>query len=227
MKEKGRSDLSKRLLYEGSRQLPNDMMYWKGSDIDRYWVAESTSRFCRTHYSGFLRPNEVVRLNKEIYGQAPKILLRQTADHIIAAIDNRGIWFGRSIIAVTPVSQTEYVLKYFLGILNSKYFRWLYQRIVHERGRVFAQVKLSKLKQLPIRTIDFSDATDKAQHDRMVELVETMLKLHKDLQVAKTDHEKSLIQRQIDATDKQIDHLVYKLYGLTDEEIRIVEETML
>jgi hypothetical protein len=58
----------------------------------------------------------------------------------------------------------------------------------------------------------------------MVELVETMLKLHKDLQVAKTDHEKSLIQRQIDATDKQIDQLVYELYGLTDEEIKIVEE---
>ncbi|NIA12168.1 MAG: hypothetical protein GWP10_21225 [Nitrospiraceae bacterium] len=31
-------------------------------------------------------------------------------------------------------------------------------------------------------------------------------------------------QRQIDTTDKQIDQLVYELYGLTDEEIRIVEE---
>ena len=224
MKEKGRSDLSKRLLYEGSRQSPNDVMYWKGSDINRYWVAESTSRFCRTHYSSFLRPNEVVRLNKEVYGQAPKILLRQTADHIISAIDNSGIWFGRSIIAVLSVSQTEYVLKYFLGILNSKYFRWLYQRIAHERGRVFAQVKLSKLKQLPIRTIDFSDPSDKANHDRMVKLVETMLKLHKQLAAAKTSHEKTAIQRQIDATDKQIDQLVYELYGLTDEEIKIVEE---
>ena len=40
----------------------------------------------------------------------------------------------------------------------------------------------------------------------------------------KTDHEKSLIQRQIDVTDKQIDQLVYELYGLTDDEIRTVEE---
>jgi len=38
------------------------------------------------------------------------------------------------------------------------------------------------------------------------------------------NHNKILIQRQIDTTDKQIDHLVYELYGLTDEEIRIVEE---
>jgi len=37
-------------------------------------------------------------------------------------------------------------------------------------------------------------------------------------------HAKSLIQRQIGAIDKQIDQLVYELYDLTDEEIRIVEE---
>ena len=58
----------------------------------------------------------------------------------------------------------------------------------------------------------------------MVELVEMMLKLHKQLAAAKTSHEKTAIQRQIDATDKQIDQLVCVLYGLTKEEIRTVEE---
>jgi len=46
---------------------------------------------------------------------------------------------------------------------------------------------------------------------------------------AKTDHEKSLIQRQIKETDKQIDQLVYEVYEvyrLTDEEIQVVEEAM-
>jgi hypothetical protein len=37
---------------------------------------------------------------------------------------------------------------------------------------------------------------------------------------AKTGHEMTAIQRQIDATDRQIDQLVYELYGLTEEEIR-------
>jgi len=224
MQEKGKSDLSKRLFYEGSRQSPSDMMYWKGSDIDRYWIASSTERFCRTNYKTFIRHNEVVRFNKDVYQKVPKILIRQTADHIIATIDTRGIWFGRSIIAVVPQAQTRYRFEYFLGLFNSKYFKWVYRRRVHEQRRVFAQVKLSNLKRLPIRTIDFSDPTDKARHDRMVKLVETMLKLHKQLAAAKTSHEKTAIQRQIDATDRQIDQLVYKLYGLTDEEIQIVEE---
>ncbi|MHB8846309.1 MAG: hypothetical protein ACYC7L_16365 [Nitrospirota bacterium] len=36
-------------------------------------------------------------------------------------------------------------------------------------------------------------------------------------------HEKTALQRQIDATDRQIDQLVYELYGLTEDEIKIVE----
>ena len=51
-----------------------------------------------------------------------------------------------------------------------------------------------------------------------------MLDLHKQLSAAKMSHEKTAIQRQIDATDRRIDRLAYKLYDLTEEEIHIVEE---
>ncbi|MGB7571233.1 MAG: hypothetical protein WBL87_05700 [Methanothrix sp.] len=57
----------------------------------------------------------------------------------------------------------------------------------------------------------------------MVTLVDQMLSLHKQLQEARTPHEQTSLQRQIEATDSQIDALVYELYGLTEEEIRIVE----
>jgi len=57
----------------------------------------------------------------------------------------------------------------------------------------------------------------------MVALVERMLDLHKRLSAAKTPNDKTLLQRQIAATDKEIDRLVYDLYGLTEDEIAIVE----
>ena len=57
----------------------------------------------------------------------------------------------------------------------------------------------------------------------MVHLVEQMLALHRQLAAAKTPQDQTVLQRQIDATDRQIDQLVYELYGLTDEEIQIVE----
>ncbi len=56
----------------------------------------------------------------------------------------------------------------------------------------------------------------------MVELVERMLALYKQLASAQTAFDKAAVQRQIDATDRQIDRLVYELYGLTDEEIGVV-----
>ena len=80
------------------------------------------------------------------------------------------------------------------------------------------------LSQLPIRIINFSDPTDKDRHDQMVGLVEQMLDLHRRLTGAKTAHDKTILERQIDGTDRQIDRLVYDLYGLTEEEIKIVEE---
>ena len=63
-----------------------------------------------------------------------------------------------------------------------------------------------------------------ARHEKMVGLVERMLTLHERLAEAKIERERTVIGHQIFATDRQIDNLVYELYGLTDEEIRIVEE---
>ena len=62
-------------------------------------------------------------------------------------------------------------------------------------------------------------------HDEMVKLVEQVLALHKQVgQIGNLSHnEKELLERQIKSTDRQIDELVYRLYGLTPEEIRIVE----
>jgi hypothetical protein len=57
----------------------------------------------------------------------------------------------------------------------------------------------------------------------MVKLVEQMLGLHKQLAAARTPQEKTALERQITATDTQIDLLVYDLYGLTEDEIKIVE----
>jgi hypothetical protein len=50
-----------------------------------------------------------------------------------------------------------------------------------------------------------------------------MLVLNEKLTSVRTDHEKTTLQRQIDATDRQIDQLVYELYGLTENEIKFVK----
>ena len=59
---------------------------------------------------------------------------------------------------------------------------------------------------------------------KLVETFERMLDLHKRLAAAKTPDEKTRLEREIKYTDDEIDQLVYELYGLSDDEIRIVEE---
>jgi hypothetical protein len=79
------------------------------------------------------------------------------------------------------------------------------------------------LVQLPIRTIDFSDPEDMARHDRMVKLVERMLALHERLAEARIERERTVIGHQIEVSARQIDRLVYDLYGPTEVEITVVE----
>ena len=113
--------------------------------------------------------------------------------------------------------------KYLLGILNSKLDYFLFKQMLPKLQGGFFMPASVILKEFPIRTINFSDPADKVRHDKMVALVERMLALHKKRAEVKLDHEKNLIEGQIEATDTQIDALVYELYGLTEEEIRIVE----
>jgi len=76
---------------------------------------------------------------------------------------------------------------------------------------------------LPIKVFNPKDIGDQTAHDRIVKRVEKMLKLHQDRAAAKTPHEQTVLDRQITAMDKQIDQEVYALYGLTSEEIALVE----
>jgi hypothetical protein len=112
---------------------------------------------------------------------------------------------------------------YWLGILNSPLLWWFIKTTGYALRGGYFTFKTNYLRPFPIRTINFSDPADKARHDRMVALVTQMLELNKKLQDASLDHEKELLSRQIEATDASIDKLVYELYGLTEEEIAIVE----
>jgi len=78
---------------------------------------------------------------------------------------------------------------------------------------------------LPLYVPDPEILADKTRHDRMVSLVTHILELNRYLTQAKTDQERRLVQQEIDATDVRIDALVYELYGLTAEEIVVIEES--
>ena len=114
--------------------------------------------------------------------------------------------------------------EYVLGLLNSKLLFWRLGTL----SNVFRGGWITCTKQyfgeLPIRNIDVSNPAEKARQDQIAQSAEQMLALHQRLSAARTPQEKAALERQIAATDAQLDQLVYALYGLTDAEIAIVNQ---
>jgi len=156
------------------------------------------------------------------YDAKEKIVIRQTGDSLVSTLDCDKFIVRDNLYTILPISNIS--CRFLLGLINSKLLNFCYNCINPERGEALAQVKAIHLRKLPIRTIDFDNPDDVAQHDKMVKLVERMLDLHKKLSAAKIPSDKTRIQRRIATTDKQIDKLTYELYNLTAEEIKIVEE---
>lgn len=113
--------------------------------------------------------------------------------------------------------------EFVLGLLNSTLLFWRLRGISNVFRGGWITCTKQYLGELPIRIIDPKNKNDQVAHDRIVKLVEQILKLHRDRASAKTPHEQTALDRQITATDKQIDQEVYALYGLTQEEIELVE----
>ena len=165
---------------------------------------------------------------------APRNLdVHETAQILVPLLADRGLYCRLSQdsscyclmasggFSITVSNESSLSPNYVLGLLNSTLLFWR----LHSISNVFRGGWITCTKQyveiLPIRTINFSGIADKASHDKIVSLVDRMLKLHK--RTPRTPQEKESLRREIEATDRQIDQLVYELYGLTEEEIRIVE----
>ncbi len=149
--------------------------------------------------------------------EKPKIFWPEIAGSARFTFDDSA-YYANNKTYLIPVSDL-----YLLGLLNSALLRLFIHSVSTDLQGDSFNFSAVFVERTPIHIINFSDPADVARHDRMVSLVEQMLSLHKQLPEAGTPHEKTALQRRIEATDGQIDALVYELYGLTEEEIRIVE----
>ncbi|MBW1838170.1 MAG: Eco57I restriction-modification methylase domain-containing protein, partial [Deltaproteobacteria bacterium] len=190
----------------------------KGNDVRRYHVSWNGETWI-TYGNWLGAPRE------ERFFTKKRILVKQIIDwsslRIWAALTSDALYNTQNAFNLLQNGNTS--MEYILGILNSKLINFYHQKhFLDEFKMRFQKILIRDCKRFPIRPIDFAESTDVAQHDKMVKLVNLMLELHKKLAESKIPQTTHVLQRQIEATDKQIDQLVYKLYDLTDEEIKIV-----
>jgi hypothetical protein len=157
----------------------------------------------------------------------PKIFTPDIAAQASFSIDLVGDAFftggvaGGYGILVLP----EHSWQYILGLLNSNLLEWYIRQSSTQMRGGYYSYESRFIRHLPIRTVDVSDHADSARQKQVVALVDSMLSLHKQRATAKSAAQRGMVQRQIDATGAEIDRLVYDLYGLTAEEIALVEES--
>jgi type I restriction-modification system DNA methylase subunit len=207
----------------------------RGVDIDRYPAI-------RTHLENWkqdLTPKRNTRANRgrkpgnylwyEIQDdvayypvfEGPKLIFPDICKGPRFAFDTEGHY----------LANTAYCLgtddRYLLGVLNSRLFWFAISHISIpfgiRAGEYRYRLIYQYMEKVPIRVIDHANKADSVSHGDIVKLVDQTLAWHKNLGTAKTPQEKTVLGRQISATDAQIDRLVYELYGLTPEEIAIVQ----
>ena len=109
-----------------------------------------------------------------------------------------------------------------LGVINSKLATWYLQNLLG----MAIEINPDTGRRLPIRRMDFGNPSEKSAHDEIVKLVERMLALQKERQSVRREDDLDRVrnlERQIAQVDAQIDQRVYALYGLSPDEIIIVE----
>ncbi len=159
---------------------------------------------------------------KAPFNDDKKIIVRQTSDRLIAHLDTNKYLSLKNVHNIR-IMNNNFTYEYLLGLLNSKLLGWWYQKLIPEKGRVFAEVKVVNLVRLPIKSIDFSNNKEKDHHDEIAKLVDILLQLNEEKNGTKLQSKLEKIEAKIEYCENKINQIIYQLYDLTDEEIKIVE----
>jgi SAM-dependent methyltransferase len=154
----------------------------------------------------------------------------QTRSRIIFASSGNFPAFIFDAGASIPDCQTQFINSssfFLLALLNSRLVRFVFRVTAQENSEKNQIPVWERIATIPVYTPDLDDPLDAGRHDRLVTLVTGMLELQKHLSQTTSEREKRLITQEIESTDRQIDSLVYGLYGLTADEIAVVEEPIL
>lgn len=142
-----------------------------------------------------------------------KILLRQTSDKIICAIDFQHLYHLNNVHTFSPISNILNI-KYITSLLNSKMLNYYYKKISLEEGRSMAQIDIEVVEKFPIKK------ADENIQNKFVCVVDKILAITQPEDYLENQEKQNAVKEY----EKQIDIMVYKLYDLTYEEILTIDK---
>ena len=167
------------------------------------------------------RPDEVWNSDKKIITQR----ISGGLHPIVAALDTGHYYcFGSTnLILIRKEFENIYNYEIVCALLNSKLINFYYVKNFTNASNLTVNISKTFLEQIPLPKIDLNNQSDKEIHDKLVNLVDNMIEINKKLHSEKNPDVVTMLRRQVEAIDGEIDRLVYGLYQLTEEDIKVVE----
>lgn len=144
----------------------------------------------------------------------PKIIYQEICQQASYSLDEDNSFINNT--AYIMVSK-NYSLKLLLGLLNSKLYWWFFTKNNMTLGSSGIRMLAMYIETLPIPEVD------KDTESKLVNLVDNIIDLNKKLSSEKNPNTIEMLNTRIQAVDAAIDKIVYSLYNLTDDEIRVIE----
>lgn len=196
-----------------SKQLSSISMIMRGFEIGRDQVSNSgdvkfitgsdVSKWAICKYSFISKSTENQYMKDEQFFKGERILIRETGSELTVIYIDTKLFCNRSLYSIKITDKSLYV-KYIAALLNSKLFQFYYQSKFKSETDLFPKIRIAQVKELPIRIA-------KNQNTFVTIVDKILLQKKSDPHAVTSKHE------------SQIDELVYKLYDLTEEEIKIIE----
>jgi hypothetical protein len=219
---KGVGKGDKRRLITANKDARRAKPYLEGRDIQRY-AMRPTGRYIRYIPAEMYSPRRPELFETEkIVSQSMLSKMR-----LVATLDKEGFYVEQSLVCIIPhgiitkdTASSRVPLDFILGVLNSRLetFYFATNIIDYSLGGGLVHATPGSQEKLIIPRI--AEPAMSPIRSR----VRRMLDLHKRSAQARAADEKMRLEREIKQTDAQIDRLLYELYGLTEKEIRIIEE---
>jgi len=179
----------------------------------KYLEDRERGRMRKSGWYGYIYPKalEVMSL--------PKIFTPDIAARAAFSLDKTGdVFFTGGVAGGYGILVSPHVCReYILGLLNSRLLEWFIRQTATQMRGGYYSFESRFIKHLPIVL------PEGGQLERLAFLVQQMLELRRKQTAARTANEQSVLDRQVESLDRQMDAVVYGIYGLSDADVAVVE----
>ena len=159
-------------------------------------------------------------LHKDLYCQ-PRLVCPYRTGHLRFALDENFSWLTLTDTTVAfKRAGVQEDPRYLLGLLNTRLLTYRFRGLAKLTGPDVWEAFDNSIRDLPIRRINFDDATERRTHDAIVRLVTDIEKATAESRDAASASDRSVAARRAGALSDQLEERALDLYGITDSEER-------